>query len=129
MTHSTTHATASRSGRSSARIGGVVLAGLAALGLFLPSAAAEAERIDVSVSYMGERVEFSVPVGALETEPMMDKLYQALERRADAACRRTIPGRIGRSIPVDRCMARLMDGFVEDIGHEGLSARHAAQTA
>lgn len=92
----------------------------------LPMTASAATTQKISARVSGEVISVSVPLDLLTTEAGVVRLYSALERKADNACKKTIPMRLGRSVNVNKCTAALMDDFIADLDDAGMTARHAA---
>ena len=94
--------------------------------LGLPVAASAATVQKISARTMGQSVSVSVPMDMLTTDEGETQLYEMLERKAENACKKTIPMRLGRSINIKRCTATLMDDFIDDLDHATMTAQHEA---
>lgn len=94
----------------------------------LPLTAFAATGQKISARAHGERISVTVPMEVLSTEDGVVRVYRALERKAERSCKTTIPQRLGQSIPLSSCTRDLMDGFVEALDHDGLTAMHTAET-
>ena len=94
----------------------------------LPVAAQAAEKIEISARSNGERITVSVPAELLETQDGMEKLYSALQRKAEKSCKTTIPMRTRGNISTSRCTRKLMKGFVAELDHGGMAALRAQKT-
>lgn len=68
----------------------------------------------------------SIPNELLTTEEGAARLYSALERKANTACKKTIPMRVGRTVNVKKCTAELMDDFIADLDNADMTTRPAA---
>ena len=90
----------------------------------LSASAAEAMTTKVTAEAYGEEVTLTIPMDMLATEEGANRLYTALDTKAEKSCKTTIPKRLGQRVSVRRCKAELMDGFVEGIDHETLTSLH-----
>lgn len=94
----------------------------------LPAAAQVAAKVEISAKSNGERITVAVPTSLMTSDDGMEKLYTALQRKAEKSCKVTIPMRIGSSVTVGRCTRKLMNGFVADLDHSGMAALHAQRS-
>jgi UrcA family protein len=94
--------------------------------LGLPMAASAATVQKISARASGQSISVSVPVDMLSTDEGATRLYAALERKAQNACKTTVPMRLGRTINVKKCTATLMDDFIDDLDDADMTARHEA---
>lgn len=101
-----------------------VVAMIVPLGLPMTASAATAQKI--SASAWGEVISVSIPIELLTTEDGAARIYAALERKANTACKKTIPMRVGRTVNVKKCTAELMGDFIADLDNADMTARHAA---
>jgi UrcA family protein len=91
-----------------------------------PMVASAATVQKISAHASGQSISVSVPVDLLKTDEGATRLYAALERKAENACKKTIPMRLGRSINVKKCTATLMDDFISDLADADMTALHEA---
>lgn len=92
----------------------------------VPMTAAAATTQKITASAHGQRISVKVPTNLLATEDGAARLYRALESKAEKSCKRTIPMRLGESVPVKRCARELLNGFIAELDHDGMTALHAA---
>lgn len=96
------------------------------LPLGLPMAASAATVQKISAHAHGQSISVGVPVDLLKTDDGAQRVYAALERKAESACKKTIPMRLGRSINVKTCTATLKDDFIDDLDHANMTSQHKA---
>jgi len=74
------------------------------------------------------QVQTKISKADLATQTGIQKTYARLQETAADSCgvqkQRTLMNRV----VAERCEARLMNDFIDNVGHDGLSAYHRAQT-
>lgn len=95
--------------------------------LVAPSTAFAATSVKLTAKSYGERVSMTVPMDTLAEDNGAAAVYDTMAKRVEAACKRDIPKKIGRAVRMSKCTRQLMDGFVEDLDHAGVTALHDAQ--
>lgn len=113
--------------RGSVRIfAGPVATAFAVAAMAVPMVASAATAQTITAKAHGEKISVTVPTDLLTTEEGAARIYRALQRKAEKSCKKTIPIRLGASVNVKRCTGKLLDGFVAELDHAGMTTLHAS---
>ena len=88
-------------------------------GLAAPAAAGTVKPTDVKTTISAEM---------LSTQDGIKKVYQKLGKTAENSCQNTGANTLTNRAYAKRCETRLLNSFIADVGHDGLTAYHKDMT-
>lgn len=71
-----------------------------------------------------QTVEVKIDRAALENSYGLSKVYERLQHKAEHSCRNQGVSRLNNRNLKEACISELMDSFIQNIGHERLTAVH-----